>query len=58
MHIGILAARTASSVNGELKHGESVLHNVFPKQSIALPLLLGFGRKVEKYKYPHNSILV
>ena len=56
VHLRIFAAAAVPYVHAELKHLKTVFQNFLPEQGIVLPVLFGFGRKVEKYEDPHNSI--
>ena len=56
VYFGIFAAGTVAHVDGELEHGETVAQEVLAEVGCRFPFALGFGGKVEKYKYPHNSV--
>lgn len=58
MHLGILPAGAMPQVNAELKHLEPIRYNILPEPSIDLPVLFGFCRKIEEYKYPHYPVSI
>jgi hypothetical protein len=49
MYIGIFPAGAVPQINAELKHIESVGHNIFPEPGIYLPVLFGFCWQIKKY---------
>lgn len=53
---GILHAGAMTHIDRKLKHGEPVAAQVLTKKRIGFFVFLGVGRKVEKYKYPHNPV--
>ena len=57
MYVGILTAGTVAHIDGKLKHGESVAHQFFAEHGGGVTFPLCVGGKVEKYEYPHNTVL-
>ena len=47
-----------AQIDGELKHGETVAHDVLSESGVFFSFLLGFGWKVEQHEDPHNSVFV
>jgi len=58
MHVCIFPAGTVAQVNAELEHIEPIGHNILAEFGVDLPVLFGFRRQVEKYKYPHDAVCV
>jgi hypothetical protein len=47
-----------AQIDTELKHLETIGHDIFSETGIDFPLLFGLGGKVKKNKYPHDPICV
>jgi hypothetical protein len=45
-------------INGKLKHGKTILNQVFAKPGRLFAVLSGFGRQIKIYHHPHDPILV
>jgi hypothetical protein len=58
MHFHVFAAGAVAYVNAELEHGKTIIHHFIAELGVVFPVFLGFGRKVEKYEYPHNAIFI
>lgn len=58
MDIRIFSARAMPDINGKLKHGETVRHDILPESGGNLPVFLFDDRKIEKNQYPQNSVFV
>ena len=56
MHLCILHTGTMADVNGELEHGEAVLHETLSKLGVFTKVFLRFCRQVEQYHEPHNPV--
>ncbi len=56
MRIGIFFGRTRAGVNGILQHLVTVFQERFAKIPILVFGLLGIGRQIEKYEYPHGFV--
>ena len=58
VHVSHFFAWAVAQIDGKLKHGETIAHNVLAESGIFFAFLLGFGGKVEEHEDPHNSIFV
>ena len=58
MYIGIFPTGAKPEINTELEHLKSVVQQLFTKERCRFPILLGFGREIKKYEYPHATVLV
>ena len=56
VHLGVLHTGAVAQIDGELKHGEAILHDLLTECGSRLALALGLGRKVEKHHYPHDAV--
>lgn len=56
MNFGIFATWAVPQIYRKLKHCKAVCYKFVSKNSIVFTVFFGFGRQIEKYKYPHNSI--
>ena len=56
MNFGIFSTWAVPKIYRKLKHCKAVCYKFVSKNSIVFTVFLGFGRQIEKYKYPHNSI--
>jgi hypothetical protein len=56
MHIGVFPAAAMPDIRAELEHLEAIRQNSLTELSVGLPVLLGFGRQIKHYEYPHNAI--
>lgn len=56
VYFHVFLAGAVAHIYGKLEHGETVALKVFAEFSIGFFVLLGFGRKVEEHKYPHNTV--
>jgi len=58
MDFRILPAGAMPQVNAELEHLEPIRYNILSEPGIDLPVLFGFCRKIEEYKYPHDPVSI
>lgn len=56
VYFGVFLAAAVPDVHTKLEHLEAVLHDLFAKVGIGLPVLFGIGREVKVYQNPHNSV--